>query len=90
MSGKTPGAGRVVGLIFAAILLFVGAILIVIGRSVISELQGGFFVVGGICLACAFAIFGMQSARGSAGVGLLGLTVLGAFVFFFIVLMSRG
>lgn len=89
MSSNAPGAGRVLGLIFAAILLFVGAILIVVGRSVISELQRGFFVVGGVCVACALAIFGMQSGRGSAAVGLLGLAILGAFVFFFVLLVSK-
>jgi hypothetical protein len=81
---------RILGIVLGAILLFVGAILIVVGQSTIAELRGGLYGVGGFCIACALIIFSIRSGAGSLGVGAIGAAVLGALVFFFVVLLSKG
>ena len=81
---------RILGLILGAILLFVGTILIVVGQSSIPELRGGLYGVGGFCVACALTIYSIRSGAGSVGFGALGTAVLGALVFFFVVILSKG
>lgn len=88
MGVEMPTTARVFGLAVATVLLCVGLGLLWAAPSAAAELRRGILWVGGGCAACALVVFATKSSVISSGVALIGAAILGAFVFFFVVLLG--